>query len=236
MWSQIFLKAKGQQSKDRVRIDDVSLVRKTRQGRSANRGVLWTRLTARAGHGRAVGCKMGVGREGGTQCHPKIEGEKEGGCENESKSARRGRVSDAPPPWRCFRGYLPSTEHKKVVRKRRWYAKEKEVTAAKDNRYRRKMIGCQLYPLFQVPVEVSGNRCRLPFAKHGRFAVWYLDIRNSPFCRDLSARFRLKSRIPLHESSIRQWNTIAQTLPDECITFIDVTVRNKCGAVKRLKM
>lgn len=61
-------------------------------------------------------------------------------------------------------------QHEKVAGKRRWYAKEKEVTAAKDNRYRRKMIGCHLYPLFKVPEEVSGNRCRLPFAKHGRSA------------------------------------------------------------------
>lgn len=61
---------------------------KTRQGRSANRGVLWTRLTARAGHSRVVGCKRGTGGEEGTQCHPKIEGEKEGGCENESIRAR----------------------------------------------------------------------------------------------------------------------------------------------------
>lgn len=46
--------------------------RKTRQGRSANRGVLWTRLTAQAGHGRAAGCKRSVGGErGGRNATPR---------------------------------------------------------------------------------------------------------------------------------------------------------------------
>lgn len=69
--------------------------RKTLQGRSANRGVLWTRLTARAGHGRVVGTEgakgVSLGEEVGAQCHPKIEGEKEGGCGNEGEGGRRTR-------------------------------------------------------------------------------------------------------------------------------------------------
>lgn len=113
-------------------------------------------------------------------------------------------------------------QHEKVARKRRWYAKEKEVTAAKDNRYRRKMMGCQVYPLFEVPGEVSGNRCRLPFAKHGRFAVWCLDIRNFPSLSSSAYVFLpyVKSRIPQHESSIRQRNIVVRTFSDECTTFI----------------
>lgn len=75
---------------------------KARQCRSANRGVLWTRLTARAGHGRAVGTEGAKGVSVGRNATPKIEGEKEG----EAAGTRaRGweRVPDAPSPWRCFR-------------------------------------------------------------------------------------------------------------------------------------
>lgn len=75
-----------------------------------------------------------------------------------------------------------------------------------------RMIGWQLYPLSQVSEEVSGNRCRYPFAKHGPVApARYLDIRNfSSLSGGSSFSPYIKSHIPLHESSIRLWNVVVQ--------------------------
>lgn len=98
---------------------------KTRQSRSANRGVLWTRLTARAGHARAVGCKRGVGREEGTQCHPKIEGEKEGSCARTRAWARGEGGCRTRRRLDAISVDIYLLQHEKVTRKRRWYVKEK---------------------------------------------------------------------------------------------------------------
>lgn len=71
-----------------------SVRRKTpSQGRSANRGVLWTRLTARAGHSRAVGTEGAKGVSSGGAMPPQDRRERK--REAAGESGRRDGVGRA---------------------------------------------------------------------------------------------------------------------------------------------
>lgn len=189
---------------ERSRSLEKDSTRKTRQGRSANRGVLWTRLTARAGHGRVVrtegakgvSLKREMGRGGAMP--PQDRGRERGKlCGNEGEGGRRMRR----------RLDAVSVDIHLLYKMRESRGKTKSVYTYISGRWRRRgrvtprgerrpvrMIGWQLYPLSEVSEEVSGNRCRFSFAKHGpalrpRGGISTFEI--SSLCRGKIFLFRL---------------------------------------------